>query len=111
MSIPKPKFVSCDETSLKISVDYAPPVGTSMTMQYKEPYEAWPAAREIPFPSSSGVISLSVSELVDLKPGSAYFVRVACRNQSTGDVEYGIEAVFDTKPIDCTPKRKKCTIS
>ena len=116
MSIPKPKFVSCDETSLKINIEYKAGAGMTMMLQYKEPPEQWSAAREItvPTPSSSGNITLSTAvcgELVDLKPGSAYFVRVAVRNCSTGAVEYGLESVFDTKPIDCTPKRKKCSIS
>ena len=111
MPIPKPKFVSCDETSLKIRIEYVSDVGTSLKLQYKEPHEVWTAAKEVNISSSSGDISIATSELIDLKPGTAYFVRIACRNKATNVVEYGNEAVFDTKPIDCTPKRKKCSIS
>lgn len=118
MSIPRPRFISCDETSLKLNIEYKPPIGTTIILQYKEPPENWSAAREIPVPiarkasvPSSSIVTILTSELVDLKPGSAYFVRVGCRNNSTGTVEYGTESVFDTKPIDCGPKRKKCSIS
>ena len=47
---------------------------------------------------------------MDLKPGTPYFVRLAVEKIS-GELEYGPETVFDTKPIDCTPKRKTCEIS
>lgn len=111
MSIPKPKFISCDETSLKFGIDYTPAAGTSLKLQYKEPHEAWSAAREVAVPSSLPQVSIAISEVVDLKPGTAYFVRIACFNKASNVVEYGTESVFDTKPIDCTPKRKKCAIS
>ena len=48
--------------------------------------------------------------MVDLKPGTPYFVRLAVE-KCGGELEFGPETLFDTKPVDCTPKRKTCTIS
>lgn len=48
-------------------------------------------------------------DIVDLDPGTPYFVRLVLL-QETEIVETGPETVFDTKPIDCTPKKKTCSI-
>jgi hypothetical protein len=47
MSIPKPTFVSCDETSLKIKLDYQCPKGLILGLQYREPHQSWEVAGEI----------------------------------------------------------------
>lgn len=55
-------------------------------------------------------IVLTEADVVDLKPGTPYYVRLAIEKKN-GDIEFGPETVFDTKPIDCTPKGRKCIIS
>ena len=46
------------------------------------------------------------------QPGNPYFVRFVLVNSADGSEHAGPETVFDTKPVDCTPKtEKKCVIS
>ena len=54
---------------------------------------------------------LKQADLVDLKPGTPYFVRLLVINKVEQSRTFGPETVFDTKPIDCTPKKKSCIIS
>jgi hypothetical protein len=73
----------------------------------------WEKAGEYPvkFPSSAE-LKLTDADIVDLKPGTPYFVRIAIKDLDNGTVVIGPETVFDTKPVDCTPSRKKkCIIS
>lgn len=48
-------------------------------------------------------------DIVDLDPGTPYFVRLVLLENDIIN-EIGPESVFDTKPIDCTPKKKTCII-
>jgi hypothetical protein len=103
--IPKPSLISADETSLILRLDFSqtPPRTATIKLQYKEPREPWELAKEI-------IVKKDLPSIVDLKPGTAYFVRIALETDE--GVECGEEGVFDTVPIGCTPKRKKsCIIS
>lgn len=105
--LPKPVFESCDETSLKLKVHYHLKDGEILSVQCKEPHLEWDSATEFTVRQESNV---NLAELVDLKPGTAYSVRLALRN-STGDtLVLGPQVIFDTKPIDCGPKRS-CSVS
>ena len=118
ISIPIPVFVDCDETSLKIKVveakgtgpnDSFPPSGYKLRLQCKEPEAEWDAARVVNVDEQN---TFSGEDIVDLEPGNPYFVRFALINDADGSTQYGPETVFDTKPVDCTPKtEKKCVIS
>jgi hypothetical protein len=52
------------------------------------------------------------SDIVDLKPGTPYSVRLSAENGTNKmERENGPETVFDTKPVDCGPKgKKKCVV-
>ena len=97
--VPKPKFVSADETSLKleIKIDGLVPKGSTAKLQYKEPREDWDRAREV-------TAKVPMTEIVDLKPGTPYYIRIAFIG-SNGAAEFGDDAVFDTRPIECGPRR------
>jgi hypothetical protein len=111
MSIPKPKFHDCDETSLRLKWDqFSAPSSALVFLQYKEIFEAWDQAKQVEIIAGDRTeISLTEADVVDLKPGTPYCVRLLVIDDS--DRQYGPETVFDTKPIDCTPKQKKCIIS
>lgn len=117
MNIPKPSFHSCDETSLKLNWDAKPFQGLSgdqyqIKLQYKEVHENWEQCKDFFVPSNQiAQITLTEADIVDLKPGTPYYVRIAVVNLASGEVTVGPETVFDTKPVDCTPKKKKCIIS
>jgi hypothetical protein len=103
--IPRPSLVSADETSLILRVEFPtdPPQGTTVKLQYKEPREPWELAKEV-------AVKKPMRDIVDLKPGTPYFVRIVLETKD--GTEFGEEGVFDTAPIGCTPKRKnKCTIA
>ena len=123
-SIPVPEFVSCDETSLKILCvaqsnrgpkDSFPPEGCKVVLECKDarnPDLAWdsPQVKTINIDDAN---EFDGSEIEDLEPGTPYFVRFVLLNPN-GTKDFGPETVFDTKPVDCTPKdssrKKKCTI-
>lgn len=125
-SIPKPAFDSCDETSLKVKWPaFSISENRGLFLQYKEIHEGWTDARSISIPSSGEVttrissfsipkdqqtVTLTAADVVDLKPGTPYYLRLAVES-SSGELLCGPETVFDTKPIDCTPKSKKCILS
>lgn len=119
MSLPKLSFQSCDETSLKLSWDRNQ--FESVTngrqadcfVQYKEPHEDWDKAGEYPVRfTRKAEIDLTEADIVDLKPGTPYFVRIKIVFDDDKTELFGPETVFDTKPVDCTPSRKKkCIIS
>lgn len=122
--IPFPSFVSCDETSLKVCcVDPSgkgpkesfPPEGCKLILQCKDarnPDLAWDSlqVKNLPIDESN---EFDGNEVDDLEPGTPYFVRFVLENPN-GTKDYGPETVFDTKPVDCTPKdkggKKKCVI-
>ncbi len=111
VALPKPSFASCDETSLKLkwnTIDLSSLVGLSL--QYKEIFETWDQAKDcvIPIDSAQGA-KLSEADVVDLKPGTPYYVRLAAVDKD-GAKHFGPDTVFDTQPIDCTPKNRKCTV-
>lgn len=112
LKLPKPAFASCDETSLKLKWDGIDvTVLTSLALQYKEVHETWEEAKDIPISNdSSHGTKLNEADVVDLKPGTPYFVRLVATSKD-GQSVVGPETVFDTKPIDCTPKKKSCVIS
>eukprot|EP01038_Epipyxis_sp_PR26KG_P005814 gene5814-8020_t len=129
MNIPKPKFIKCDETSLGITwdaIDIPSNLGIkyNIKLQYKEAFENWDEVKERDVTNNDdqdgkGVngITLKEADLIDLKPGTAYSIRLAIEEINSKESEsksvwhYGAETVFDTKPIDCTPKKKNCIIS
>lgn len=119
MALPKLAFQSCDETSLKLSWDPSQfenaTTGRSVQcfVQYKEPHEDWDKAGEYSVRSARAAeINLTEADIVDLKPGTPYFVRIKVVFSDDNSVLFGPETVFDTKPVDCTPSRKKkCVIS
>jgi hypothetical protein len=96
--VPKPKFISADETSLKLKLDIdgLVPKGAVAKLQYKEPREDWDRAREV-------TAKTPTTEIVDLKPGTPYYVRIAFIG-ANGATEYGDDAVFDTRAIECGPR-------
>ena len=120
-TIPKPKFVNCDETSLTIKFSDGPssnsgsfpPPGKQIFLEYKEPPVPWEEASFVLLNASGVIREQDVQEIANLKPGTPYFVRLLLVDEQTGITEYGPETVFDTKPVDCGPKGKKkgCTIS
>ena len=116
--IPKPVFVDCDETSLTIKFPEGgsgpfPPPNKDVLLEYKEPPVPWEEAVVVPVNANGVIKEADVQELVDLKPGTPYFVRLVLVDRSTGAKEIGPETVLDTKPVDCGPKGKKkgCIIS
>jgi hypothetical protein len=111
MSLPKLKFVACDETSLRVTwPDYQVPASGKLFIQYKEPHEDWSVCKQIEVALRASGVTLTPADLVDLKPGTPYFVRLKVE-RGDGTVDFGPDAVFDTKAIDCTPRRKRCVIS
>jgi hypothetical protein len=110
-SIPKPLFVDCDETSLQIKfAGWQPPENSIVHLEYKEPPVPWEEAGSVRVNSSGVIKEQDVQEIVNLKPGTPYFVRLVVTD-ANGAKEYGPETVFDTRPVDCGPKGKKsCTI-
>jgi hypothetical protein len=124
--IPKPVFKTCDETSLKLTWDHAALTQAlestgqknnfDVRVQYKEIHEPWEKTKEynIPATCQDGVrleTLLKEADLVDLKPGTPYFVRLVVFKKDDQSLTIGPETVFDTKPIDCTPKKKTCIVS
>lgn len=114
LALPKPSFASCDETSLKLKWDVIDTsVVATLALQYKEIHETWEQAKDyevaVDGAAATGA-SLTEAAVVDLKPGTPYYVRL-CAVTKDGQKTVGPETVFDTKPIDCTPKSRKCVIS
>jgi len=115
--IPKPSYKACDETSLKLFWDSAvfskalESSNYDVKLQYKEVHETWEQAKELPGSIKSSEVTITEADVVDLNPGTPYFVRLAVYNRDDGSVSFGPETVFDTKPVNCVPKRKKCIIS
>jgi hypothetical protein len=116
--IPKPSFHSCDETSMHLQWDSKPFESLEnaeqyqFKLQYKEVHEKWEQSKEFVVPShKTAKLTLTQADVVDLKPGTPYYVRIAILNTVTNEVTVGPETVFDTKPVDCTPKGKRCVIS
>jgi len=113
--IPKPEFVSCDETSLTLKWHAIfVKKGEKVLLQYKEVHVDWKEAQDVKISQdeATGQILLTNADLVDLKPGTPYFVRFVVLG-TDGSVQAGPDTVFDTKPIDCGPKGKKssCILS
>jgi hypothetical protein len=79
--------------------------------EYKKYGEDWSLARSVNIDKGSSEVK--IVDITDLDPGTPYFVRLVLQGETGSDessVEYGPECVFDTKPIDCTPKKNTCTI-
>lgn len=112
MSIPKPRFESCDETSIKIKWDDLDQNNFGeLKLQYKEVHQSWEEAKEFNISCNSLQVDLEshTGEAVDLKPGTPYNIRIKGMDAS-GSTVFGPATVFDTKPVDCGPK-KSCTLS
>ena len=114
LTLPKPSFASCDETSLKLKWDVIDTsIVATLALQYKEIHETWEQAKDyevsVDGAAATGA-SLTEAAVVDLKPGTPYYVRLTAVTKD-GQKTAGPETVFDTKPIDCTPKSRKCIIS
>ena len=110
-SLPKPLFDDCDETSLRLKWDHIDLATSSRVfLQYKEIFETWEDnTKQVDVTDTPTELNITAADVVDLKPGTPYCVRLAVQDEDKIDV--GPETVFDTKPIDCTPKQKKCVIS
>ena len=114
--LPKPDFTSSDETSLtfKYNVASINLNGDVLILQYKTPDQTWQESKYIEPTIVTGEIKLDNISIADLEPGTPYFVRFAVRSTSgAGIVAVGPETVFDTSPVDCTPKQQKkgCVIA
>jgi len=107
MSIPKPIFAACDETSLKLKADFKVEANREMFIQCKLPQVDWTQAKNISVNNQS---SIALADIVDLEPGTAYNVRFMLKNTVDNSCEYGPDTIFDTKPIDCTPKGNSCIV-
>jgi hypothetical protein len=126
-SIPKPSFKTCDETSLTLSwpefdsknKDIRSFTSSSAVFsfliffrfEYKKYGEEWHSAKSVKIDKGSSEVK--IVDIIDLDPGTPYFVRlVLCgEDESSEDSrEEGPECVFDTKPIDCTPKKNTCAV-
>ena len=113
MSIPKPSLKEVDETSITLNAaDLNTNSGDMIKIQYKVPQKPWSEAKEVDVQTmSDNSMKVSTSSLIDLEPGTPYMIRYVIY-RGGGDKIEGPETVFDTKPINCTPKQKKsCTIS
>ena len=105
-SLPKPQFHSADETSITLNwPNTSIQDRHALFLQYKEHPKPWEEANRIDIDVDAASATV---DIVDLNPGTPYFVRLAEQN-SDGTVVYGPETVFDTKPINCGPK-KRCSI-
>ena len=114
-NLPKPTFHSCDETSLTMSLDISTIAlitsGKTLKLQYKIPQVPWTEAKSVDVNTDSKVnIKQSNVNVEDLNPGTPYQLRY-CLYDGDNAIEFGPETVFDTSPVDCTPKKKKCIVS
>lgn len=105
--LPKAAFKCCDETSLTLDLgDFSwKPEEEVLRLQFKEPPVSWSDAQSLTVSDMSVAHDI---DLVDLKPGTPYFVRLSLTRGE--EIIIGPESVYDTMPVDCTPKRKKCSI-
>ena len=107
--IPKPVLKKWDETSLTLEISgfsWDENIET-LYLEFKEPPVSWSDAKSVTVQAESGTVKYE-TEILDLKPGTPYFVRFCLKRGE--EKTYGPDAVFDTLPVDCTPKRKKCSI-
>jgi hypothetical protein len=113
MSLPKPILKDVDETSLTLSWDgYTVPDNCSIKIEYKLPHQSWEEAKSMNSGGSGTEVTVTEnSEVADLEPGTPYFVRLVLIDANGTVKESGPETVFDTAPVNCTPKEKKCIIS
>jgi hypothetical protein len=82
-----------------------------LRFEYKKYGEDWSHAKSVNI--NKGSSEVKIVDLTDLDPGTPYFVRLVIQLENDLDgssAEYGPECVFDTKPIDCTPKKNTCAI-
>jgi hypothetical protein len=136
-AIPKPSFKTCDETSLTLSwpefdsgnkdiwwvlrlflsPSFSFPAHSPLykfRFEYKKYGEEWHSAKSVKV--DKGASEVKIVDIIDLDPGTPYFVRlVLCvkdesAEESASSREEGPECVFDTKPIDCTPKKNTCIV-
>jgi hypothetical protein len=112
MSIPKPKLKDVDETSLTLSWEGLNLMPTDkIKIEYKLPQNSWEQAKCYEVENDSGnSVDVNISSLGNLEPGTAYAIRFIVLKNGTEKL-IGPETVFDTKPINCTPKKKTCSIS
>lgn len=112
-TLPKPDFLKCNETS--ITLKYAISnlnSGETLLLQYKLPEEPWDASKYVELDmKSQNEVNVESCSISDLNPGTPYCVRFAIRNDKMEILSLGPETVFDTSPVDCGPKKKKCIIS
>ena len=112
MDLPVPHLLEADETSISLSLRPAEGVVASgeLFLEYRLPHQDWSKGTSVPVEVSAGKELRATVLVADLLPGTPYIVRLVHRTQ-TGQTTYGSEVVFDTAPVDCTPKRKKCFVS
>ena len=105
MLLPKPEFNDCSETSLILKWAPIEINGRSLYLQYKEAHLSWNEAFEIKVPSSSNSeISLQSTDIVDLKPGTPYSVRLSIENGSLR--ENGPEVILTILILMLLPRLK-----
>mmetsp|Transcript_8026 Transcript_8026/g.13613 ORF Transcript_8026/g.13613 Transcript_8026/m.13613 type:complete len:114 (-) Transcript_8026:186-527(-) len=107
--IPKPSFKTCDETSLTLAWEGIGHLEPSdlLKLEYKKPNEEWVADNSVPI--EKGESEAVIVEVIDLEPGTPYFVRIVVLTADGTKVD-GPHTVFDTKQIDCNNSPKKCAI-
>jgi len=112
-SLPKPVLKDVDETSLTLSWEgFTVPANRTIKIQYKLPQQSWDDAKSMNSGGCGTEVTVTEnSEVADLEPGTPYFVRLVLVDSNDEIQETGPETVFDTAPINCTPKEKKCVIS
>lgn len=115
MDLPVPYLLEVDETSICLALKPPPTEGITSSgelfLEYKLPHQDWSKGASVPVEiPAHGKDSRATVLVADLLPGTPYIVRLAHRSFS-GQTSYGEEIVFDTAPVDCTPKRKKCNVS
>lgn len=107
--IPKPSFKNCDETSLTLAWKEIDNLEDSdkIRLQYKKPNEDWIKENSMTVEKGQGEAVLV--EVVDLEPGTPYFVRIVVEKADGSRIE-GPHTVFDTKQVDCNNSPKKCAV-
>ena len=115
MELPEPYLLEVDETSISLSLKPPPSLelasSGNLHLEYKLPHQDWSKGASVQVEvAASGKESRATVLLADLLPGTPYVVRLVHQTPS-GQTSYGAEIVFDTAPVDCTPKKKKCSVS
>ncbi len=106
--LPKVSLSDVDETSLSLSwANVKVGVNQTLKIQYKLPQQPWDECKSEDLNQDEEKLK---ALLADLEPGTPYCVRLIISGVNGDIVEVGPETVFDTAPINCTPKQRTCLI-